>query len=704
MIGLKNMKRFQIIVCLLLLLLNKTFVFSQKKVYADYHGVRKTRAYDGEFGEWRYYSKITNNATGINQLTYNPDLIGDGDRHEIAAAHYPLVGMQSQFDPDYIEYQVLSAKSAGIDGFFVEWGYMAHGSNALLQKIQEVARKYNFEVGVNICDGWLMNKKWYPGTRPEKLQYFLSCMQYLIDNVFTGPTAPLVNGNPVFYLFHDGFTESEFSTVRKHPYTYPENYPVSEGNKFPQVIMRTTLNPSLSGGVYTPKSPITQAGSWINNNRVVPTPWIPERIRNAGSSYPGFNKYATADDCIKFLKAFNDNVWTMGFTPAAGLVTPGMNNYGCAGWSPTGTLYIIPREEGDSYKQMWEYQVQNKESLDMVYIASWSDYTEGHEIEPTVENGFRELKTTLKYASQFKGDADYDESGINLSYELFLLRKKLVFFQQCGIDCSGKDLALDEIAQKISEKQYAEANTLLRQEKQNFTFIENNIRQKQYTVDDSQISITGIKNDNNEYILSGSRTSIIIRNADLKAELASKNYEGYLLYEYWDDTWGRNTYIVSGTDSEPSDVFKFVAQIKDKGLKQWRNAKIRLYKQHVKYGSQPLNSDFSFYGDGAQSSKIRNVRFEFTVFNPLNTNSDVLLSDNRNKITSYQKGNYLCVDLNRQKDSNIRLHVFSTNGVKVFTGNFLGSKMEIDISGWQRGVYILSVTGGNLRHTSKFVY
>lgn len=47
-------------------------------------------------------------------------------QHNIAAYEYPLVGMQSQYDPDNIEYQVLSAKTAGIDGFFVEWGYIDH--------------------------------------------------------------------------------------------------------------------------------------------------------------------------------------------------------------------------------------------------------------------------------------------------------------------------------------------------------------------------------------------------------------------------------------------------------------------------------------------------------------------------------------------------------------------------------------------------
>ena len=46
----------------------------------------------------------------------------------------------------------------------------------------------------------------------------------------------------------------------------------------------------------------------------------------------------------------------------------------------------------------------------MMFIASWSDYTEGHEIEPTIENGDRELRTTLKYAAEFK-----DEQAIRLA-------------------------------------------------------------------------------------------------------------------------------------------------------------------------------------------------------------------------------------------------------------------------------------------------
>ena len=75
--------------------------------------------------------------------------------------------------------------------------------------------------------------------------------------------------------------------------------------------------------------------------------------------------------------------------------------------------------------------------LNMIYIGSWNDYTEGHEIEPTVENGDRDLRMTLKYATQFKGETSYDESGITLPLELFKLRKKAEFFTLCGIDGSA---------------------------------------------------------------------------------------------------------------------------------------------------------------------------------------------------------------------------------------------------------------------------
>ena len=113
-----------------------------KKVYADFHGVRYTRQHDGKLGRWEMYANTEKSTTGRKSLCYNADLIDSEGRHEIAAVAYPQVGMQSNLDPDYIEYQILSAKVAKIDGFFIEWGFKPHENDILLREMQKVAAKH----------------------------------------------------------------------------------------------------------------------------------------------------------------------------------------------------------------------------------------------------------------------------------------------------------------------------------------------------------------------------------------------------------------------------------------------------------------------------------------------------------------------------------------------------------------------------------
>ena len=85
-----------------------------KKIYADYHGVRYTRAHDGKLGRWEMHAETAKSKTGRKTLCYNADFMDAAGRHDIAAAAYPQAGMQSNLDPGYIEYQLLSAKAAGI--------------------------------------------------------------------------------------------------------------------------------------------------------------------------------------------------------------------------------------------------------------------------------------------------------------------------------------------------------------------------------------------------------------------------------------------------------------------------------------------------------------------------------------------------------------------------------------------------------------
>ena len=98
------------------------------------------------------------------------------------------------------------------------------------------------------------------------------------------------------------------------------------------------------------------------------------------------------------MEPFRDQVWLSdnpAYTVKCGFVIPGMDNHGCGGWGHS-KFYEIDRYNGKLYDAMWQYNMQYRDSLDMMFIASWSDYTEGHEIEPTIENGYRELETTLR--------------------------------------------------------------------------------------------------------------------------------------------------------------------------------------------------------------------------------------------------------------------------------------------------------------------
>ena len=153
-----------------------------KKIYADYHGVRYTRAHDGKLGRWEMHAETAKSKTGRKTLCYNADFMDAEGRHDIAAVAYPQAGMQSNLDPDYIEYQILSAKAAGIDGFFIEWGFMDHENDKLLRAMQPVAAKYGFEIGVNWCDGWLYYDwitRMHPeiDTREAKTEHYARCYQ-----------------------------------------------------------------------------------------------------------------------------------------------------------------------------------------------------------------------------------------------------------------------------------------------------------------------------------------------------------------------------------------------------------------------------------------------------------------------------------------------------------------------------------------------
>lgn len=553
-----------------------------KKVYADYHGVRYTREHDGKLGRWEMYADTYQSATGRKTLCYNADLIDSLGRHDIAATAYPLTGMQSNLDEDYLEYQILQAKTALIDGFFIEWGFLPHENDLLLKAMQKVAAKYDFEVGVNWCDGWLYYNwitKIYPeiNSRETKTDYMTECYQYLIDSVFNAPTAPMVKGYPVFYHFGPGATVEEFARV-KSAVQLPEGMPE------PVALRRWADWGTLENDSYVPVTQSDEMDAWSAAGEI-PAPWIPARVRPMDEKYPYWDNYAETRDLIEFMKPFRDSIWLSdraSYVVKSGFAMPGMDNSGFAGWG-RGHFFYIPRHEGQTYRQMWDFCMESADSLDMMFIASWSDYTEGHEIEPTVENGYREVLTTLEYAARFKG-LEADESGVELPLRLFKSRKSCRFLEACGADVTAAMAGLDEAAKAVSKAEYSRAGRVIESVEKFIAGLEKGLQSDSLVYEDCD------------------------RNIRLPEEtvelLKEKNFSCTLEFEYLDA--GREYLFVRSAKSA-KDGSEVMGKLRTDDSGEWKKARIEVPK--ALFDFSPDKNLISFGGD----VEIRKIKLVFTV-------------------------------------------------------------------------------------------
>ncbi len=433
--------------------------YAEKKVYADYHGPRYTREHDGNTGNWSFTGQAKNTATGNTRVVNNSDLILENGNRDLAAAAYPLIGMQSQMDPDYQEYQILLAKMANIDGFFIEWGFPGHGTDGQLDTMMALAKKYDFELGINWCDSWHL-KNWITKikpnviTREDKVNEAVNSLSTILDKLYASPVGATFDGHPIVYLF-GGFEKNEWQKISTEA-TIPDVF----AEKTPWYFRRA----SMSGKV-TPEGIVnfTYAGKSWHDVLDGPFGWVPDRVRNAQQDgFTEFDVYGTTEDALSYLETLKHTFINNPDIPLRNsVVSPGMDNRPCAGW---GDKYkYLDRADGALYQAMWQYNVENRDYFNTVYIASWNDYTEGHQIEPTVEDGYRELKTTQEYAYQFKGEGTLDASGFELPAQLFQLRKQAEKLAAIGIETAHHQSTLDEAGLLISQGNYSQASDLLSQ-------------------------------------------------------------------------------------------------------------------------------------------------------------------------------------------------------------------------------------------------
>ena len=587
-----------------------------KQVYALYFPHHRNREHDGRLGAWQKSLTAEQSKAEKTYFNYNPDLIDANGRHQIAATVYPYLGMQSDMDSDYQEFQILQAKVAHIDAFIVDWILPGnYGWEHCLRKLLKTAERYDFKVGIDFIASshfeWYQNLDASADTREKKAEAIKKSYQYMLDNFYNQPAALVLDGHALLFLF-GGCKPDEFKNITAHPYQFPS------GVKDYWYVLRANVGwyPSHTERGYRRWAGLVHGCfGWL---------MLPHRLSGKKTDpeiFKTYDHYIDSDDIVEYVRAVidkNDEYYRKGVHKIrVSSACPGFDNRGCAGWSRK--LAYIPREKGRTYRRQWDLNVENRDKIDVVFCVTWNDYTEATSVEPTVEFGFDDMEVTQKYAAAFKGIPS-DPSGIRLPARLFRLRKKGQFLARTGFDTQAFVAKLDRAAKLISNREYPQADALLKEAESLIAEMETQLTSETLTVrddgPDGKLSVRGPASDGT-YSLHGGEKLYLRLDEGLAKKLRTHNWDGILEFEYFD--FGDKKFRVTSSPARPdvpgprhvANLYSVVCEIKKDGGNRWKDARVRLFKVNTRFDHKAANnSDIVFSGDAT----IRGIRLHFDVF------------------------------------------------------------------------------------------
>lgn len=339
------------------------------------------------FDHWQWHGTADD---PLAKKHYPENIRKDTGLRDIASAYSPLIGPYDSLDDEVIEYHILTAKAAGIEGFVVDWYGPNNSINEALKKLFDIALKYDFKVGVCYEEKITFPVYQYPKDRQEAVGLAIKNFKYIIDTYGHYKNYLTYNGSPVILMFlGDGIWKGFGQKVFRNNEL---NQIIEYLNKYGWVFIREHLNK----GVKNLKAGFAWVGDEAYNE------WF----------------YQSAGD-------FKDQGW---LDLVIGAVNPGFDDTGVWGWG--GGPRVTSRNNGKLYKEYWERIYNNKEHIDMVQIVTWNDFEEGTVIEPTYEDEFFYLDKTEEYISKYNGHK-VNLKDNQLPFELFQLKK---YIKKCTLN------------------------------------------------------------------------------------------------------------------------------------------------------------------------------------------------------------------------------------------------------------------------------
>ena len=586
-----------------------------KLVIADYFAHHVSRKHDAQIGPWLIDNVARESHAEHTRFVYNADLIDEQGRHQLAAPAYPLLGLQSDMDRDYQEFQILLAKVAHIDGFVLEWVYPGDGSaDAILRSMMATARHYHFKLGVNWIESsffdWLPKRREDLETREDTLREFGRAVEYLMDEIYGSDVGIVVDGHPLILLFSgpDAPTPDEFASAVN---------PVLEERVGPRpwFLKRGGIGTkeSHADGYFNKWAPFVDGTfGWIStHSNQYPTPIPPHLQGKVDHFLVGEHMTRYLDRLRKWNQCFVDEGK---FSYRMQSVCPGFDNRGCAGWG--NDLAYLGREDGKHYRRQWQQHVEHRDEIDAVLVVTWNDFTEATVIEPTEDYGYREIAATQEYAAAFKR-LSYDPAGLRLPERLFRLRKDQAWLTRTGFDISDAGPILNRSGLHIASREYAEAADLLGAVETRFAALQAEAVKETFSLLLGQGLETVGPNAQAGDVLEINKDKPLLLQIDeaIAKKLRHRNFEGTVSFDYLDEGEGRvqvlQVPILRPVDEGVRRGAKFwqVCDIHQTATGNWIPARVPIHKEAAALNHKgPLGFDFAFLAN----TKIRNLRMDFT--------------------------------------------------------------------------------------------
>lgn len=350
----------------------------------------------------------------------DPNVVGADGRREICSVYHPVIGAYDSSSRDVMEYHLLTARAAKLDGFFVDWYGIPSLEEKLFGPLLDVAGRFGFTMCVCFEDKAMFGYHYRARDRREAVSNAIANLEHILETHGRHPAYLKIGGAPVVINFSwqepdesvnekaHGFSAAEWAEIlaalrRRHEIYFVHDY---HGH--------------------------LKESYWDASDNLYP--WLDVNGPCLDAYYAEARR-RVADGKIGFVST---------------LVYPGFDNTGVWGWGDG--PFVTPREDGAFYARSWERALTNDAWF--VQVATWNDFGEGATIEPTDEYGFKYLEMTESYAARLKGVQSDGGRALKLPLELYRARRS------AGGPARAKEL--DRVAELIAAGRVDEAEALLR--------------------------------------------------------------------------------------------------------------------------------------------------------------------------------------------------------------------------------------------------